>query len=75
MRLDEAEKGKKVKILTVLNQGGVTKRMAEMGLTRGSIVEIMGVAPFGDPIDIKIRGYQLSLRKEEASAIEVELIA
>lgn len=45
-----------------------------MGVTHGSIVEVTGIAPLGDPIDIKVKGYQLSLRKEEARSITVEPI-
>ena len=74
MKLSEAKKGEKVKILSIGNRGGTTRRMVEMGVTRGSAVEVTGVAPFGDPIDVRIRGYQLSLRKEEAEAVEVEPI-
>ena len=45
-----------------------------MGVTRGSIVEVTGIAPLGDPIDVKVKGYQLSLRREEARSITVEPI-
>jgi len=74
MDLSNVEKGKKAKIISISNQGGVTRRMVEMGVTRGSVVEVTGTAPLGDPIDVKVKGYQLSLRKEEARSITVELI-
>ena len=74
MNLSDVRKGKKAKIISISNQGGVTRRMVEMGVTRGSIVEITGTAPLGDPIDVKVKGYQLSLRKEEARSITVEPI-
>ena len=74
MNLSNVRKGKKAKIIDISNQGGVTRRMVEMGVTRGSIVEVTGIAPLGDPIDVKVKGYQLSLRKEEARSITVELI-
>jgi Fe2+ transport system protein FeoA len=45
-----------------------------MGVTPGTVVEVERVAPLGDPIDIKVKGYHLSLRKEEAEGIEVELL-
>lgn len=48
------------------------QRLIEMGLTRGASFEVVRYAPLGDPIDIKVRGYHLSLRKHEAEAIEVE---
>jgi Fe2+ transport system protein FeoA len=47
--------------------------MADMGMIRGTPVEVVKVAPLGDPIEIKVRGYNLSLRKDEAAAITVEL--
>ena len=74
MNLSNVRKGKKAKIIDISNQGGVTRRMVEMGVTRGSIVEVTGIAPLGDPIDVKVKGYQLSLRKEEARSITVEPI-
>jgi Fe2+ transport system protein FeoA len=45
------------------------RRLLEMGLTRGTVVELIRVAPMGDPIEISVRGYRLSLRREEASSI------
>jgi DtxR family Mn-dependent transcriptional regulator len=54
-------------------RGTVTKRLADMGIGRGALVEVERVAPLGDPIDIKVRGYHLSLRKEEAAAIIVSI--
>ncbi len=74
MNLSNVRKGKKAKIIDISNQGGSTRRMVEMGVTRGSIVEVTGIAPLGDPIDVKVKGYQLSLRKEEARSITVEPI-
>ena len=48
------------------------RRLLEMGLTRGTIVELIRVAPMGDPIEISVRGYRLSLRREEASSIVIK---
>ena len=56
-------------VLKMNQRGSVTKRLAEMGIGRGALIEVERVAPLGDPIDIKVRGYHLSLRKEEAAAI------
>jgi len=53
--------------------GGALRRIADMGVTPGAVIEVERVAPLGDPIEVKIRGYRLSLRKSEAAAIEVEL--
>ena len=51
--------------------GAVCQRLLEMGITRGTTVEVVRFAPLGDPIDIKVRGYHLSLRKQEAEIIQV----
>ena len=50
----------------------MARRIADMGVTKGSLVDVVRVAPLGDPIDVKIKGYHLSLRKEEAAALDVE---
>ena len=47
------------------------KKILDMGLTKGTIIEVVNIAPLGDPIDVKVRGYQLSLRKIDAGRIEV----
>jgi len=70
--LDELKAGEKAKIVRVGGAGGVARRIADMGVVRGTPVEVMRVAPLGDPIEVKVKGYNLSLRKEEASAIRVE---
>jgi DtxR family Mn-dependent transcriptional regulator len=54
-------------------RGTVTKRLAEMGIGKGALIEIERVAPLGDPVDVKVKGYHLSLRKEEAANIFVRL--
>jgi Fe2+ transport system protein FeoA len=51
------------------------KRMLEMGLTPGTVVEIVGTAPMGDPLEISLRGYRLSLRREEAGLVEVSSLS
>ncbi len=71
-RLGEMKAGEKAKVLTLRNTGDSKRRILEMGMTPGAVVEIERVAPLGDPIDIKIRGYHLSLRKDDALKIEVE---
>lgn len=52
-------------------QGPVKRRLMEMGLTKGVRVEVKKVAPLGDPIEVSIRGYELSLRKDEAALIDI----
>ena len=58
----------------VNGQGQIFKRLLDMGLTPGAHVELRRVAPLGDPIEIKVKGYHLSLRKEEADQIDVALL-
>ncbi len=70
--LDQLKPGEKGKIVRVGGKGGVARRIADMGVVRGTPVEVLRVAPLGDPIQIKVKGYDLSLRKEEAAAIRVE---
>ncbi len=70
--LDQLRPGQKGKIVRTGSAGGVTRRLAEMGAVRGTAVEVIKVAPLGDPIEIKIKGYNLSLRKAEAAVITVE---
>ncbi|AEB08224.1 metal-dependent transcriptional regulator [Desulfobacca acetoxidans] len=71
--LRELKPGQKGKILAVKNEGDLGKRIADMGITPGTLVEVERVAPLGDPIDIKVKGYHLSLRRDEATGITVEL--
>lgn len=67
-------KGDKATIVRIGGGGGVRQRLLDMGVTTGTIVEVERVAPLGDPIEVKIRGYHLTLRKEEAERIRVEPI-
>ncbi|MCD8140787.1 MAG: ferrous iron transport protein A [Planctomycetaceae bacterium] len=70
--LDTVKPGEKATVVSIDGERDIKKRINEMGLTRGSVVEVERVAPLGDPLDIKVRGYRLSLRKEEASKVAVE---
>lgn len=65
--------GQRGTINQLLGDGEITQRLLEMGLTSGTEIEIVRFAPMGDPIDIKIRGYHLSLRRQEAEVIQVVL--
>lgn len=71
--LSELNKGEKGKIVKISGKGNVHRRLLDMGLVSGSEVEMQRVAPLGNPIEIKVKGYNLSLRKEEASSIQVEV--
>ncbi|MBC8456898.1 MAG: DtxR family transcriptional regulator [Deltaproteobacteria bacterium] len=72
--LNQLKPGMKGTITKVLGRGHIHRRILDMGVGRGAIVEVDKIAPLGDPIDIKVRGYHLSLRKEEAANIFVEVI-
>lgn len=72
--LKDLKPGQKGKVLKVKTKGETNKRIVEMGVTTGSLVEVERIAPLGDPIEVKVKGYHLSLRKEEAAAIEVETL-
>ncbi len=71
--LSELKQGEKGKVVKIGGKGNVLRRLLDMGLVSGSEVEMQRVAPLGDPIEINIKGYNLSLRKEEASSIQVEV--
>jgi DtxR family Mn-dependent transcriptional regulator len=71
-KLNDLKPGQKGKVLKVSAKGEISKRIVEMGITSGAVVEVEHVAPLGDPIDIKVKGYHLSLRKEESEGIEIE---
>ena len=69
--LKEAKIGQTVKVVKLHGEGPVKRRIMDMGITRGTEVYIRKVAPLGDPIEVTVRGYELSIRKEDAKQIEV----
>lgn len=71
-RLSELKRGEKGRIVKIGGGGSLRRRLLDMGLVPGSEVKMERVAPLGDPIEIKVKGYNLSLRKEEAESIQVE---
>lgn len=70
--LRQAKIGETVKIVKLHGEGAIKRRIMHMGLTKGVEVYVRKVAPLGDPIEITVRGYELSLRKADAEMIEVE---
>lgn len=70
--LREAKIGDTVRVVKLHGEGAVKRRIMDMGLTKGAEVQIRKVAPLGDPIELTVRGYELSLRKADAEMIEVE---
>ena len=70
--LRELKPGEKGEILKLRGEGPVKRRLLDMGIVLGETVEVIRVAPLGDPVEVKVKGYHLSLRKEEAESVIVE---
>lgn len=70
--LGQVEVGDTVTVVKLHGEGAVKRRIMDMGITKGVTVHIRKVAPLGDPIEVNVRGYELSLRKADADMIEVE---
>ena len=72
MTLDQLKPGESATVAALRGEGAVKRRIMDMGITKGVLVAVRKVAPLGDPIELTVRGYELSGRKEEAAKIEVE---
>ena len=70
--LKQAKVGETVKVVKLHGEGAVKRRIMDMGITKGVEIYIRKVAPLGDPVEITVRNYELSLRKADAEMIEVE---
>lgn len=70
--LKQVKVGEKARVVKLQGAGAVKRRIMDMGITRGVDVYVRKVAPLGDPIEINVRGYELSIRKADAEIIEVE---
>ena len=70
--LREIRIGGTARVVKVHGEGAVRRRIMDMGITRGVEIKVIKVAPLGDPLEITVRGYELSLRKADAAMIEVE---
>ena len=70
--LKEAKIGQTVKVVKLHGEGPIKRRILDMGMTRGTEVYVRKVAPLGDPMEVTVRGYELSLRKADTEMIEVE---
>lgn len=70
--LKETKCGQTVKVVKIHGEGAVKRRIMDMGITKNVEIYIMKVAPLGDPIEITVRGYELSLRKADAEMVEVQ---
>ena len=69
--LKEVKVGETVKVVKLHGEGAVKRRIMDMGLTKGTEVHVRKVAPLGDPIEVTVRGYELSIRKADAEMIEI----
>ena len=73
MTLREVKVGQTAKVIKLNGTGPVKRRIMDMGITKGQLVQVIRVAPLGDPIEVTVRGYELSIRKADAEMIEVEM--
>ena len=69
--LREAKVGQTVKVIKLHGEGAVKRRIMDMGITKGTSIYVRKVAPLGDPVEVTVRGYELSIRKGDADCIEV----
>lgn len=72
MTLKEMKPGQQGTVASISTTGAMKRRIMDMGVTPGVLVRVVKVAPLGDPIEIHVRGYELSLRKDEAEQIEIK---
>ena len=70
--LRDVKVGETVKVVKLHGEGAIKRRIMDMGITRGVEIYVRKVAPLGDPVEVTVRGYELSLRKADAEMIEVE---
>ncbi len=72
--LDKLVPGESGRVVRIHGRGPVRRRLVDMGLSHGSVIDMVKTSPLGDPVEYRLRGYHLSLRKSEAQTIEVELL-
>jgi len=70
--LRDVKVGETVKVTKLTGEGAVKRRIMDMGITKGTELYVRKLAPLGDPIELTVRGYELSIRKDDAANIEVE---
>ncbi|HJC67297.1 MAG TPA: ferrous iron transport protein A [Candidatus Enterocloster excrementigallinarum] len=70
--LKEVKCGRTVRVVKLHGEGAVKRRIMDMGITKGTDIYVRKVAPLGDPVEVTVRGYELSLRKADAEMIEVQ---
>lgn len=72
--LRDIKPGEKGRVVKIFLRGRLRHKLMDMGLIQGAVIEVLGVAPLGDPLEVKLKGFNLSLRKEDAGLILVELL-
>ena len=72
MTLREVKKGQTVTVVKLNGEGAVKRRIMDMGITKGTEIYVRKVAPLGDPVEVTVRGYELSVRKADAEMVEVK---
>ncbi len=72
--LDRLQIGQRARVRQISGTDGVAVRLMEMGVTPGAELQLVGKAPWGDPLEFEVRGYRLSLRRSEAARVEIEPI-
>ena len=72
MTLREVKKGQTVTVLKLNGEGAVKRRIMDMGITKGTEIYVRKVAPLGDPVEVTVRGYELSIRKADAELIQLK---
>lgn len=70
--LAELTPGQQARVVRIFGPAGIRHRLLEMGLTRGTQVGVVRIAPLGDPLELEVRGYRLSVRKSEAASVVIE---
>ena len=70
--LKELRPGQRAKVVKLHGEGALRRRIMDMGITKGVEIYVRNVAPLGDPFELTVRGYELSLRKDDAAMVEVE---
>ncbi|MDR0855316.1 MAG: FeoA domain-containing protein [Christensenellaceae bacterium] len=73
MRLDELKVGQSATVTKVNGEGALRRRVMDLGVTKGVVVTVRKTAPLGDPMELILRGYSLTVRKDDATIVEVEL--
>ncbi len=74
MKLNELKRGQSARVTSISAAAAAKRRLMEMGFTRNAVVVMKKAAPLGDPVELHVRGYELSIRKKDAAVINVEVI-